>query len=203
MSKENSYSQEDFVRSWFIKNAGRDIPHTESKPLIEGEWLTLNGTRIEDADRAIRKLAAQGELIKVSKGVYRYAELGAEALEMKGFSEFTKQAVLERDAFRCVTCGQVGGVRVGLHVVPKKRFEAGGFGTLSNGQTLCSFHKLATDLLDSKGLLAKAEARRILDAIKVGGKIVLADDKAFALAFLSLIEDHAVSGQVNWKALAD
>ena len=78
-------SQEAFVYSWFKKNPNRPIPHSESKAAIEASYRRQYGERLEDSDRAIRKLGQEGKLIREAKGIYRYAA-GCSALA--GFSRY-------------------------------------------------------------------------------------------------------------------
>lgn len=199
MTNRSGLSQEEFVRIWFEKNADRDVPHIESKPAIEAEWLEKFGSRIEDVDRAIRKLAEQGELVKVRNGVYRF-DLQEKTVKLETeFTEFTKTAALERDGFACIMCGAQSDHINDIHVLPISRFEVGGRSSLSNAQTLCSFHALADRLSDGLGGLSRQEMRRILDQVRPGGRITLGDARKFGADFLNALELNASEKRVVWK----
>lgn len=187
------------MRAWFIQNADRDIPHLESKPAIEGAWLQLVGTRLEDADRAIRKLCAQGELTKVRKGVYRYDSIKAHARYELDFSEFTKAAALERDGFCCVQCGAKADARNELHVVPITRFEHGGEAVISNARSLCSMHTLVYRISEGGGRFSKSEVRRLLEFFRPEGKFPLVSSSSFAEDLLRSLESNTENSRVAWK----
>ena len=140
--------QTDFVLDWFKKNPNRSVGHAESKRSIEDAYFAEYGRRLEDSDRAIRRLAQEGKLIKERKGVYRYDPDHAEGkINLHDFDATTRRKVLERDGFRCVVCGlgKDDGVELQVdHRIPK---EKGGEGSLVNGQTLCGAHNYQKKVL--------------------------------------------------------
>ena len=142
-------SQEAFVYSWFKKNPNRPIPHSESKAAIEASYRRQYGERLEDSDRAIRKLGQEGKLIREAKGIYRYdpAHRPGKAAKL-GFAAATRRRILQRDDYRCVVCGKGVADGVDLHVDHRVPQFKGGKGTLSNGQTLCSSHNFQKTNLD-------------------------------------------------------
>lgn len=135
-------SQEAFVYAWFKKNPNRPIPHSESKPAIEASYKSEFGERIEDSDRAIRKLGQAGKLIKERKGVYRYDPSRRSTTKPANldFDDATRRKVLQRDGYRCVVCGVGAADGANLQVDHRVPRDKGGKGTLANGQTLCSSH---------------------------------------------------------------
>ena len=201
MNENNSISQEDFVRDWFRAHSDRDIPHLESKPLIEQAWLEQTGSRIEDVDRAIRRLAESGELIKVRKGVYRHDSTAVQSRSGGTFTEFTSQAALERDSFCCTICLEPADHKRDVHVVAVTPFELGGAPLLSNARTVCSFHKLALELLDKRGNISSVRVRKTLDRIlktqnaSSGNGLVLAEE------LLRSFERHTGSSELNWREM--
>ena len=195
-------SQEEFVLKWFASNPDKNISHVESNPRIERAWMDFTGSRMEDPDRAIRRLAAQGDLVKVSKGVYRFDSKLAENPTTEDFTDFTRQAVLERDGFECLACGANADNFLDLHVVHKVPIVSGGASVLSNGLTLCSFHKVARELVDPSGKLSRQAVRNLLDCIKPGGRIELVDAVVVAEELLRILEENTVGGKISWKSLA-
>jgi hypothetical protein len=144
-------SQEAFVYSWFKKNPNRPIPHSESKAAIEASYRRQYGERLEDSDRAIRKLGQEGKLIREAKGIYRYdpAHRPGKAAKL-GFDAATRRRILQRDDYRCVVCGKGVADGVDLQVDHRVPQFKGGKGTLSNGQKknldqITFAHKLFTE----------------------------------------------------------
>lgn len=199
MNKTGGISQEDFVKLWFASNPDRDISHLESKPAIENAWLTENGSRIEDADRAIRKLAEQGILRKVKNGVYRYESNQTSSQDSEMFSEFTKTAIFERDGFQCKVCGATPNQRVDLHVVPILRFELGGNSSVSNGQTVCSVHKIIDNLINNSKNISRSELRKLLDKLSPRGKFDMIDNRRFLSDLLEIVEKNSRDQHIIWK----
>ena len=134
-------SQEAFVYSWFKKHPNRSIPHSESKAAIETSYRRLYGERLEDSDRAIRKLGQEGKLIREAKGVYRFDPTHRPKKSAHlGFDAETRAKILRRDGYRCVVCGLGTSDGVELQVDHRIPQDRGGRGTISNGQTLCGAH---------------------------------------------------------------
>ena len=202
MNENNNISQEDFVREWFRAHSDRDIPHLESKPLIELAWLEQTGSRIEDVDRAIRRLAESGELIKVRKGVYRCDSEAGPSKTGGVFSEFTSQAALERDLFCCTICLEPADYKSDVHVVAVTAFELGGAPLLSNARTVCSFHKIALELLDRRGNISSVKVRNTIDRILKSQKVSSENGLAFAEELLRSLERHSGASGINWREIA-
>lgn len=202
MNENNHISQEDFVREWFRAHSDRDIPHLESKPLIELAWLEQTGSRIEDVDRAIRRLAESGELIKVRKGVYRHDSEAAPSKSGGFFSEFTSQAALERDLFSCAICLEPADHKRDVHVVAVTAFELGGAPVLSNARTVCSFHKVALELLDRRGGISSVKVRNVIDRILKSQKSSSENGLVLAEELLRSLERHSGTSGLNWREIA-
>ena len=70
--KKEEISQMDLIMEYFKKHPGKEIYHPEIVDWVVAEYKKRTGQVFRDPDRAIRKLAQQGQLIKISKGVYKY-----------------------------------------------------------------------------------------------------------------------------------
>ncbi|MEZ5671403.1 MAG: hypothetical protein R3E08_03090 [Thiotrichaceae bacterium] len=57
---------------YFLNHENQDIAHPEVVDWVVDECKKRTGEVFRDPDRQIRKLAEQGILVKVSKGVLRY-----------------------------------------------------------------------------------------------------------------------------------
>ena len=137
---EKKISQIEFVRSYFIQRPLEIISHEKAKADLESAYLTIMGKRLEDSDRAIRKLYVDGFLEKIAKGQYRYNPETSGKKEFIEFSQAEKNEIFNRDNFRCVVCGLGRENGVELHVDHIKPRSSGGEGVLENGQTLCGRH---------------------------------------------------------------
>jgi hypothetical protein len=84
---EKKISQIEIVRSYFLQRPMVVISHVQAKADLEAAYLTVMGKRLEDSDRAIRKLHGDGFLEKVAKGQYMY---NPDTSGKKDFDEFTQ-----------------------------------------------------------------------------------------------------------------
>lgn len=133
-------NQADLIMEYFEKNQKREIKHPEIVDWAVAEWKKRTGEVFRDPDRAIRKLAQQSQLIKISKGVYKYDPDFIKNRELEEFTLTQKEEIFKRDNYRCVICGKgrVDGVEIQAdHIKPK---ELGGKADIENGQTLCAQH---------------------------------------------------------------
>lgn len=125
---------------YFKRNPNRNVTHPEIVDWATAEWLSRTGKVFRDPDRGIRSLADRGQLIKVSKGIYRYDPYLVVEKELEEFTPAQKETIMERDNYRCVVCGR--GIKDGVelqvdHIKPKAQ---SGKATLENGETLCAQH---------------------------------------------------------------
>ena len=65
-------TQEELIRSYYVKRPGNPIPTSEVVDWATVEWQKDKKTPLIDPDGAIRKLAQSGMLVKIGKGVYKY-----------------------------------------------------------------------------------------------------------------------------------
>ena len=55
-----------------MKNPNRPIEHPEVVDWLTSEYPKRMGKTFRDSDRAIRKLAQEGKLVKLGKGLHKY-----------------------------------------------------------------------------------------------------------------------------------
>jgi len=196
---EKKISQIEFVRSYFLQRPMVVISHAQAKSDLETAYLTVMGKRLEDSDRAIRKLHGDGFLEKVAKGQYMY---NPETTGKKEFDEFTqgeKNEILKRDGYKCVVCGLGREDGLDLHIDHIKPRSLGGQGTVENGQVLCAPHNFMKKNL-SQTETGKKIFIRLLELVKA-----TPDDPAssqlenFLIDVLNVYEKHQVDGHVNWE----
>ncbi len=133
-------TQTDLIKEYFTSHPNKDIHHPEVVDWVVEQWKERTGQVFRDPDRAIRKLAQEGFLIKIAKGVYRYDPDFVQHRELEDFTEEQKRIIMERDGYRCIICGRgrEDGVELQVdHIRPK---EFGGKAIIENGQTLCAQH---------------------------------------------------------------
>lgn len=133
-------SQADIILQYYKARPNQPIPHAEAVDWAIAEWKKLTGQILRDPDRAIRKLAQSGALIKVKKGIYAYDPNHSLRSDLYDFSATQKAAILQRDNYRCVVCGRGKAEGVDLQIDHIKPKDQGGKATLENGQVLCGQH---------------------------------------------------------------
>jgi hypothetical protein len=153
------------------------------------EYRKITGNVLRDPDRAIRKLHQDGLLIKVSKGVYKYDPNFAELKKIEDFDEKTKEAIFERDGFKCVICdrGRENGVEIQAdHIKPR---DKGGESTILNGQTLCAQHNFQKKNYDVTSFSRKFFENLHKRAVALGDSAT----EDFCSEVLSVFDKHGLS----------
>ena len=123
-----------------MMHPNRPIEHPKVVDWLTSEYPKRMGKTFRDSDRAIRKLAQEGKLVKLGKGLYKYDPNLVTNPELEDFTPAQKEQIFKRDGYRCVMCGkgQRDGVEIQAdHIKPK---DLGGKATIANGQTLCATH---------------------------------------------------------------
>ena len=196
---EKKISQIEFVRSYFLQRPMQIISHGQAKEDLETAYLTVMGKRLEDSDRAIRKLHGDGFLEKVAKGQYVY---NPETSGKKVFDEFTqaeKNEILKRDGYKCVVCGLGREHGLDLHVDHIKPRSLGGQGTVENGQVLCAPHNFVKKNL-SQTETGKKSFIRLLELVKATPDEPNASQlEAFLIEVLTVYEKHAMDSHIKWE----
>ena len=199
MPEKKRISQKDFVRGYFLKRPGIEVPHKQSKQEIEEAWFEETGERMEDPDRMIRTLKDEGFLQKRDKGVYLYDPETSGVIELDNFTPAEREQILERDGFKCVTCGLGRESGLELHIDHIKPRSLGGQGTLENGQTLCSRHNFIKKNF-SQTETGKKGFIRLLELVKSQPDDPdSADLAAFLIEVLQVYEKHGINGHIRWK----
>lgn len=189
-------TQTALIMEFFQQNPHRDVPTKEVVDWVTAEWERRTGRKFRDPDRAIRMLAQQGLLIKLRNGLYRYDPEAIKARDdLEDFPLAVRQAILERDGYKCVMCGM--GLEHGVdvyvdHIIPKDR---GGKATLENGQTLCGRHNNL-----KKNYSQTESGKRMFIRLYERAK-ELGDEQnlAFFRDILRVYAQHGVNGHIKWK----
>ena len=133
-------TQTELVMEYFMTHPNRDIEHPEVVDWLTKEYQERTGRTFRDPDRAIRKLAQAGKLIKIRKGVYKYDPDLITNPELEDFTPAQREQIFKRDNYRCVMCGKGrhDGIEIQAdHIQPK---DLDGKAIIENAQTLCATH---------------------------------------------------------------
>ena len=188
-------TQSELILSYYKNNPRIDIPHKEIVDWVTEEYMKLKDKPLRDPDRAIRKLAQEGLLIKVTKGVYRYDPDFVSNRNLEDFSSNDKQIILERDEYKCVICGRGREHGVELHVDHIKAKDFGGQATIENGQTLCAQHNFQKKNYKQTETGKKMFIRLLESARSLGDQKTI----NFCEAILKIFDEHNVNGHIEWK----
>lgn len=188
-------SQNDLIKEFFKKNSDRDIYHPEVVDWLTQEYKKRTGKVFRDPDRGIRKLAQQGFLIKISKGVYRYEKDLEKNRQLEDFSEKQKKQIKKRDNYQCVICGAREKEGIELHVDHIKPKELGGKATIENGQTLCAQHNFQKKHFKQTET-GKKMFIRLYELSKTSNET---KTMQFCKEILKTYEKHKINGHIKWK----
>jgi len=199
MTEKNRVSQKEFVKDYFLNRPGIEIPHKKSKQEIEEAWFEETGERMEDSDRMIRSLKDEGFLQKRRKGVYLYDPETTGVIELDNFTPAERELILERDGYKCVTCGLGRESGLELHIDHIKPRSLGGQGTIENGQILCSRHNFIKKNF-SQTETGKKGFIRLLEMVQSQPEDPNSEDlKAFLIEVLEVYEKHGINGHIRWS----
>jgi len=186
----------ELVQEYFQQHPNTDLPHGPVVDWITEQWrLQGNETPPRDPWRVIRHLHQEGWLIKVRKGVYRYDPEAAGRVALDDFTPEQKQAILERDQYRCVICGKGLADGVELHVDHIRPRYLGGRSEIENGQTLCAqcnFRKKVYKQTET----GKRMFIRLLQLAEKEGDLQMV---AFCREVLRVYEKHGVNDHIRWE----
>jgi Restriction endonuclease len=173
-----------------------DIPHGPVVDWVTEQWrLQGSETPPRDPWRMIRRLHQEGWLIKVRKGVYRYDPEFAGRIELDDFTPEQKQAIRERDQYRCVICGKGLADGVELHVDHIRPRYLGGRSEIENGQTLCAQCNFRKKVYKQTETGKRMFIRLLQLAEKEGDQKIV----EFCREVLSVYERPGVNDHIRWE----
>jgi predicted SnoaL-like aldol condensation-catalyzing enzyme len=186
----------ELVQEYFQKHPNTDLPHGPVVDWVTEQWrLQGNETPPRDPWRVIRHLHQEGWLVKVRKGVYRYDPEAAGRVALDDFTPEQKQAILERDQYRCVICGKGLADGVELHVDHIRPRYLGGRSEIENGQTLCAQCNFRKKVYKQTETGKRMFIRLLQLAEKEGDQQMV----AFCREVLRVYEKHGVNDHIRWK----
>jgi hypothetical protein len=189
-------SQKELVKEFFKDNPNRDIKDPEVVDWLTEKWKQqTDGGVFRDPDRAIRTLAQEGFLQKISKGVYRYDPDHVVHRKLADFTQTQKEKIMKRDNYRCVVCGKGSADGVELQVDHIKPKDFGGEATIENGQTLCAQHNFKKKNYNQTETGKKMFIRLYELSKKKNDK----ETQKFCTQILEVYEQNKVDDHIIWK----
>lgn len=188
-------TQEEIIKEYFVANPNRDIKHPEVVDWVTEEYKKRTGNVLRDPDRAIRKMAQNGFLIKVAKGIYRYDPNYIFQRDLEDFTEEQKEIIKKRDGYKCVICGlgPKNGVEIQVdHIKPK---DLGGKAEIDNGQTLCAMHNFRKKNYSQFELGKKFFITTYNKAKSLNDESVM----SFCKEILAVYEKYNIDSHIDWK----
>jgi hypothetical protein len=188
-------SQQDLLMEYFTNHAGRDIQHPEIVDWVVAEYKQRTGEVFRDPDRGIRKLAQQGILIKVKKGIYRYDPEHVSHRELEDFTSQQREEIFKRDGYRCVICGLGRSEGMEIHADHIKPKDLGGKAEIINGQTLCATHNFRKKNYKQTET-GKKMFIRLYETAKALNDVETIE---FCAQVLEVFERNHINGHIEWE----
>ena len=188
-------TQEALVMEYYTTHPNRNIAHAEAVDWLTEEYLQRTGDIFRDPDRAIRKLAQAGKLVKVGKGVYKYDPDFIANPVLEDFTPAQREQIFKKDNYRCVMCGkgQRDGVEIQAdHIIPK---DLGGKATIKNGQTLCATHNFRKKNLKQ----TETGKKMFIHLYELSESVGDHEMRDFCRNILEVFEEHDMNDHVKWK----
>lgn len=179
----------DLILEFFKSYPNTEFRHAEVKKWVEERY----GREPQDVPRAVRKHHEKGILVQVRKGVYKYDPALENQVDLMPFPPNTRQAIFQRDNYRCVYCGK--GRSDGIEIVADhiKPMSKGGTPTLENGQTLCTQHNTLKKTYSQTEAGKRYFIRMYNIALENGdGRIV-----AFCESVFDAYDKHEINGHIE------
>jgi 5-methylcytosine-specific restriction endonuclease McrA len=186
----------ELIQEYFQQHPNTDLPHGPVVDWVTEQWrLQGNETPPRDPWRMIRRLHQEGWLIKVREGVYRHDPEAAGKVELDDFTPEQKQAILERDQYRCVICGKGLADGVELHVDHIRPRHLGGRSDIENGQTLCAQCNFRKKVYKQTETGKRMFIRLLKLAEKEGDQQMI----EFCREVLRLYDTHGINDHIRWE----
>ena len=189
-------TQTELVMEYFMTHPNRDIEHPEVVDWLTKEYQERTGGTFRDPDRAIRKLAQAGKLIKIRKGVYKYDPDLITNPELEDFTPAQREQIFKRDNYRCVMCGKGrhDGIEIQAdHIQPK---DLDGKAIIENGQTLCATHNFRKKNLKQ----TETGKKMFIHLYELSESVGDREMRDFCRNILEVFEEHNINDHVKWKS---
>ena len=133
-------TQIGLAMEYFTTHPNLPIKHSEVIDWIAKEYEERTGRKFRYPGPAIRRLAQEGKLVRLRRGVYKYDPDLITNPELEDFTRTQREQIFKRDDYCCVMCGKERREGVEIHADLIKPKDLGGKVIIENGQTLCATH---------------------------------------------------------------
>ena len=193
MTKE--ITQIGLAMEYFTTHPNLPIKHSEAIDWVAKEYEERTGRKFRYPGPAIRRLAQEGKLIRLGRGVYKYDPDFITNPDLEDFTPVQREQIFKRDNYRCVMCGkgQRDGVEIHAdHIKPK---DLGGKTTIENGQTLCAPHNL-----HKKNLKQTDSGKNMfIHLYELSALVGDHELRKFCLNILGVLEKHDIDDHIEWE----
>ena len=183
----------ELVIEYFMARPNKPLSHAPVVNWVSDQRIKMGYPRPSDVWREIRKLHSQGILINPERGIYMYDPEYDHAVDLQDFSEADKQAIFQRDQYKCVVCGLGREHGINIAVDHKVSRDKGGTRDIENGQTLCYKHNSMKKNYNA----TEAGKRFIIEIYNIAVKI---NDKKmieFCQSIFDAYDEHDVNGHIQ------
>ena len=183
----------NLIKEFFEAHPNQDMTHAPVVDFVTEQVVKAGYEPPRDIWRSVRLLHERGMLIKVSDGIYKYDPDAEHETELLEFPESVKQAIFERDGYRCVICGlgrEDGTTIAADHKKPKSK---DGDNSVENGQTLCKQHNQLKKNYDQTTAGKKYFIQTYESAVKNKDEKMI----AFCEAVFDVYDDFEYNGHIE------
>ena len=188
-------TQTELVMEYFMTHPNRDIEHPEVVDWLTKEYQERTGGIFRDPDRAIRKLAQAGKLIKIRKGVYKYDPDLITNPELEDFTPAQREQIFKRDNYRCVICGKGQHDGIEIQVDPYKTERLRRQSNNRKWQTLCATHNFRKKNLKQ----TETGKKMFIRLYELSDSVEDHEMRDFCRNILDVFEEHNINDHVKWK----
>ena len=193
MTKE--ITQMALAMEYFTTHPNLPIKHSEVIDWIAKEYPERTGRKFRYPGPAIRRLAQEGKLIRLRRGVYKYDPDLITTPELEDFTPAQREHIFKRDGYRCVMCGKGERDGVEIHADHIKPKDLGGKAVIENGQTLCATHNL-----HKKNLKQTDSGKNMfIHLYELSESVGDGEMRDFCRGILEVFEKHNIDNHIEWK----
>ena len=193
MTKE--ITQIGLATEYFTTHPNLPIKHSEVIDWVAKEYEERTGRKFRYPGPAIRRLAQEGKLVRLRRGVYKYDPDLITNPELEDFTSTQREQIFKRDDYRCVMCGKGQRDGVEIHADHIKPRGLGGKTTIENGQTLCATHNL-----HKKNLKQTDSGKNMfIHLYELSGSVGDHEMQDFCRDILGVLEKHDIDDHIEWK----
>ena len=189
-----SITRQDFLLAYFETRPGQELRAQDVGRWADPAYERLTGNKIDDADRQIRMLHAEGLLHRTRWGHYVYYPDAVRKRLPPPFTEAQKAEIYERDGRVCAVCGSTEEVGYPLEVDHIKTRSKGGESVIENGQVLCNRHNYMKKNYGHTETAKRFFRNLYRYAVSIDDQPLI----AFIQDIMEVYERHGINDHIHW-----